>query len=300
MYRPKSTVEQWRILQAVVDFGGYVQAAKALNKSQSSLNHAVSKLQATLGVQLLEVKGRKAVLTEAGEVMLRRSRDLTQQVESLELLALNIQQDWEPEIILAIDVAFPRAALFKALASFLERSRGSRITILDTVLTGSKEAVIDKSADLVILMEVPKGFLGEPLCNVEFVLVCHPKHALAVTPRDIDSSTLAQYLQIVIKDSGKQPQETSGWLKSEHRWTVSHFDSAIKLLQQNLGFCWLPTHEVAELIRTGELVQLSLNGSAFKQYTACLVCPEPDEKGPGTKLLSDLILQCREIDTPSF
>ena len=55
MFRPKSTLEQWRIFQAVVEFGGYAQAAERLNKSQSSLNHAVAKLQQTLGVALLEV-----------------------------------------------------------------------------------------------------------------------------------------------------------------------------------------------------------------------------------------------------
>ena len=37
MFRPKSTLEQWRIFQAVVEFGGYAQAAEKLNKSQSSL-----------------------------------------------------------------------------------------------------------------------------------------------------------------------------------------------------------------------------------------------------------------------
>ena len=89
-YRPKTTLEQWRILQAVVDHDGYAKAAQALNKSQSSLNHAVAKLQAVLGVQLLEIRGRKAYLTEAGEVMLRRSRYLTESVESLENLADNI------------------------------------------------------------------------------------------------------------------------------------------------------------------------------------------------------------------
>ena len=68
MFRPKSTLEQWRIFQAVVEFGGYAQAAEKLNKSQSSLNHAVAKLQLTLGVALLEVRGRKASLTEEGEV----------------------------------------------------------------------------------------------------------------------------------------------------------------------------------------------------------------------------------------
>jgi DNA-binding transcriptional LysR family regulator len=124
VYRPKTTLEQWRILQAVVDYGGYAQAGEALNKSQSSLNHAVAKLQDMLGVQLLEVIGRKAVLTEAGEVMLRRSRDLSQNVQALEQLAVNINQDWEPEITLAVDLAYPREALIPALTGFLPDSRG--------------------------------------------------------------------------------------------------------------------------------------------------------------------------------
>ena len=87
MFRPKSTFEQWRIFQAVVDCGGYAQAAEALNKSQSSLNHAVAKLQQSLGLALLEVRGRKAVLTPAGEIFLKRARQLSQQVEELENLA---------------------------------------------------------------------------------------------------------------------------------------------------------------------------------------------------------------------
>ena len=74
MFRPKSTLEQWRIFQAVVEFGGYAQAAERLNKSQSSLNHAVAKLQQTLGVALLEVRGRKAFLTDevGGQAVLGR------------------------------------------------------------------------------------------------------------------------------------------------------------------------------------------------------------------------------------
>ena len=52
---------------------------------------AVAKLQQTLGVALLEVRGRKAFLTEEGQVFLRRAKQLTQQMEELELLAFNIQ-----------------------------------------------------------------------------------------------------------------------------------------------------------------------------------------------------------------
>lgn len=299
MYRPKTTLEQWRILQAVVDFGGYAQAAQQLNKSQSSLNHAVAKLQTMLGVELLTVIGRKAVLTEAGEVMLRRSRHLTQNVEDLESLAVSIHQDWEPEITLAVDLAYPRSSLYPALQAFIPQSRNSRLRIIDEVLTGTDEAVTQHLADLVIHTSIPKGFLGEPLEFIEFVLVCHPQHALTALPQPLDPNALAQHLQIVIKDSANIPKEQSGWLRSEHRWTVSQFESAIDLVLQNIGFCWLPMHKVNTLINNGELACLSVAGSQFKQFTAYLICPTPDNKGPGTQLLESLILQHRKIDLPS-
>ena len=37
----KSTLEQWRMFKAVVDAGGFNQAAAEVHKSQSSVHHAV-------------------------------------------------------------------------------------------------------------------------------------------------------------------------------------------------------------------------------------------------------------------
>lgn len=46
---PKSTLEQWRGFVAVVEAGGYAQAAEQLHKSQSTLTYAVQKLERLLG-----------------------------------------------------------------------------------------------------------------------------------------------------------------------------------------------------------------------------------------------------------
>ncbi|GAB3038398.1 LysR family transcriptional regulator [Bowmanella dokdonensis] len=296
MYRPKTTLEQWRILQAVVDCGGYAHAAAKLNKSQSSLNHAVAKLQSQLGVQLLEVRGRKAYLTEAGEVMLRRSRHLTQNVQDLEVLADSINQDWEPQITLALDLAYPRKLIYPVLRAFYPESRGSRLNILDTVLTGTEEAITQGWADLVIGGTVPRGFLGEPIAEIKFVAVCHPDHPLSAMSSPLDANELLQHLQIVIKDTGQSPDEKQGWLRAEARWTVSQFHMAIDLLLQGLGFCWLPEHEVAHLVDAGRLNRLNIKGSSFRKHINWLVHPRPDAMGPGSKLLSELILSHRQLN----
>lgn len=295
MYRPKTTLEQWRILQAVVDNGGYAHAAKALNKSQSSLNHAVAKLQSQLGVQLLEIKGRKAFLTKAGEVMLRRSRLLSKNAEDLEDLARNINQQWEPEINIALELAFPDDFIYPILEQFYPLSRGSRLNIIDSVLTGTEELIESGWADIALTAAIPKGLLNEPILHVQFLPVCSPAHELAKINEEISPEDLAQHLQIVIKDTGSSPNEKQGWLKAEQRWTVSKFESAIRLLKQGLGFCWLPSHDIKSFLESGELTSLKIKGSNFRSVTMSLVTPHSDRMGPGTQLLTNMILQHRII-----
>ncbi len=295
----RSTLEQWRILQAVIDHGGYHQAGNALHRSPSSLNHAVAKLQQQLGVELLRVEGRKAQLTAAGEVMLRRSRQLTDAAYQLETLSENLQRGWEPEIRIAYDAIFPLPQLLQALTFFYPHSRGSRIRIEETVLTGTLECIDQARADLVICSTVPKGHLGDYLLQVQMVPVCHPDHELNQTGRVVSAQELSQQLQIVIRDSGLQPLEQQGWLKSEQRWTVDYFDMAIEFLLTGLGFCWLPLHKVAALLDAGKLAQLQLGESRDRRITTHLVVPKPDQLGPGAQLLRQRLLQQLDAATES-
>lgn len=285
-YRPKTTIEQWRILQAVVDYGGYAQAAQALNKSQSSMNHAVAKLQDTLGVKLLQVIGRKAELTEIGEVMLRRSRQLTVLVTELEQLALNLKQGWEPEIKLAVEMVFDRNQLLPVLREFQLHSRGSRLVIEDTVLTGSVEAITEQRADLVITHQVPKGFVGEPLAPFHLHLVVNKDHPLATMPAPLNPDQLSQYLQIVIRDTAQKPLEQQGWLKAEQRWTVNNFNEALQLVEAGIGFCWLPPFITAQ---SEQLVELTLAGGSHRTGSTYLVLPKNDKTGPCARLLYDML-----------
>ncbi|MBB1270456.1 LysR family transcriptional regulator [Shewanella sp. SR44-3] len=294
MSRAKSTLEQWRILQAVVDHGGYAQAAEVLNKSQSSLNHAVAKLQHQLGIPLLEVKGRKAYLTEQGEVMLRRSRHLTQTMEELEQLANNLEQGWEPSLTIGREIIYPMPTLVAALKAFLPHSRGTRVTILDTVISGTNELISAQAVDISICTIPPKGFICEPLCEMEFYLMSHPSHPLAQLTQ-VDEKQLAQHLQLVIKDTGFKGNTEAGWLKAEQRWTVANFHEAKEILYQEIGFCWLPKLLVEQDLAAGKLARICLLGSQSRKIMMSLVIPNRDRQGPASKLLEQCILQQHKL-----
>ncbi len=123
---PKTTLEQWRVLQAVIEHGSYAQAAEKLHRSQSSVSYALSRLQDSLGLELLTLEGRKARLTETGRTLLDRSRELVDKAVKLEALAVSLRQGWEAEVRLAVEAAFPTDLLLRALARFAERAPNTR------------------------------------------------------------------------------------------------------------------------------------------------------------------------------
>src|SRR5512137_390299 len=118
MYSPfvNSTLEEWEILRAVVQLGGFAPAAEQLNRSQSTISYAIARLQERLGVRLLELKGRKAQLTEVGRVLLADAEPHLAGFQQLEQRARSLASGGETEIRVSVDSIFPNDRLFAALA----------------------------------------------------------------------------------------------------------------------------------------------------------------------------------------
>jgi len=127
---PRTSLEQWAVLAAVIDHGGVAQAATALNKSQSAISYAIARLQESLDVPVLVIEGRKALLTPHGEVLLRRARSLLKDADTLERLARSLKQGWEPQLRLVVDSAFPRDRLLKIVAELQQHSPVERKSCL--------------------------------------------------------------------------------------------------------------------------------------------------------------------------
>ncbi len=284
----KSTLEQWRMLKAVVDQGGFAQASAAVHKSQSSINHAVHKLEQQLGVRLLEVKGRKAHLTESGELLLRRASQVLDQAEALESLADGLGQGEEAEIRLAVDAIFPVECLSMCIDELARDYPNTRVQLHETVLSGGDEKLLAGEVDLLLAGEAPAGFLGEYLGQVDFLAVSHPDHALQqVGP--INLQDLANHRQIVVRDSAKQQDKDSGWLEAEQRWTVSNMSTSIDMISRGLGFAWLPLTRISEHLRMGQLKPLPLEEGLRRSTGLYLMLADSDQAGPACRQLSQAL-----------
>jgi DNA-binding transcriptional LysR family regulator len=285
----RSTLEQWRMFRAVVEYGGFAQAAGAIHKSQSSINHAVHKLQDQLGLQLLEVVGRKAQLTDAGVLMLRRAGQLLDQAEQLETIAGSLARGDEAELRVAIDEVYPQDCLAGILERLSMEYPYTRVELLETVLSGGPERLIRGDVDLLVAGEVPAGFLGESLLEVEFVAVAHPEHPLFDLGRRLNLQDLAAERQIVVRDSASGQRSDSGWLGAEQRWTVSHLATSISMISRGMGFAWLPLTRIDEALRAGRLRELPLERGSRRRVTLFLTYADPDQAGPATCRLGELL-----------
>lgn len=286
---PRVTLEQWRVFQAIIEHGGYTQAAAYLHRSQSAVSYSMSRLQEQLGISLLKIEGRKALLTEQGKVLLHRSQQLLEEAGEIENFAQHLSQGREAEIKLVVDAAFPNDLLMNALAQFAQQSQGTRVQLSEVILSGATDALVNNEAELVIGVDTPHGYLSDPLIEVEMIAVAHPEHPLHNLEHQVTLTDLAQHMHVVIRDSGQHEKMDVGWLSSQDRWTVSSIDSSCNALKHGLGYGWLPGNRIAKALEKGELKVLPLEqGAKYKAYLF-MSFGHPQNIGPATRELASII-----------
>lgn len=283
------SIDQWRSLNAVIEAGGFSQAAALLHRSQSSVSYQVSRLQEQLGIKVLEIVGRKAELTEHGKVIYRRSQQLLREADRLEQLAQTLEKGWEASINLVVDTAFPMPLLVNALKIFEPISQGTKVQLKEVVLSGAEDALLDGSADLAISARSPSGFLGEHLIHIEFVAVAHPDHPLHQLDRELTVLDLEKELQVITQDSGYTSKMDVGWLEAEHQWSVSQLETAVSIISEGLGFGWLPCHDIKKHLEQNTLKPLPLCEGQKYQASLQLIFGSHEHTGPATRQLASII-----------
>ncbi len=282
---PRISLDQWRALLAVVDHGGYAQAAAALDKTQSSISYAIHKMENLLGLKVLEVRGRKAQLTRTGQMLVRRARNLVDEAGELEAAARHAAGGWETDVRLAVDQALPATSLLQTLKQFAAQAPQTRVHVLETTAQGCDHSLLHGHADLAVSAHVPIGLLGTPLLPIQLVAVAHPEHPLHHLPHPPGHHDLRAHRQLVLHDHSRHDDA----LERQQYWTLNHTHSLIEALRQGLGFAWLPRHAIEQQLAQGQLKALPLREGAERHITLNLIFSDPDTAGPATRELARLL-----------
>lgn len=283
----KITLDQWHALLAVVDEGGYAAAAQALGKSQSAVSYAVQKIESELGVRAFMLDGRRARLTEIGNLLYRQAKALVEEAGRIEKTAIRFGHGWEPMVRIAADALFPHRYVLAALVELAEECPLTRVEFQETVLSGSEEALLRQAADIVITGRVPPGFMGDHLFRVRFVAVAAASHPLH-RQGGLSLDDLRPHRQLVLRDSGRRRLD-SGWLGAEQRWTFSHGAARRDALISGLGFAWVPENEIHEVLADATLQPLPLREGMHRYQDLYLVYTDGQRAGRAARYLGTRI-----------
>ncbi|MDZ7789125.1 MAG: LysR family transcriptional regulator [Xanthomonadales bacterium] len=291
MEHAKITLEQWRALVAVVEAGSYAAAAEAVNKSASTLNYAVDRIETLLGLAVFRIEGRRAVLTASGRTLYRRAKALLDESGQLERLAGRLAAGEEAELRLAAEIIFPTWLLLECLDKLSGDFPEMRIQLHESVLGGTTELLTRGAVDLAIASSIPPGFVGDPLMRVRFIAAAAPHHPLHRLGRNPNLDDLRAHRHLVVRDSGSQPAAGEAYRVSERRWTVGSKATSIRAACMGLGFAWYAEDIIRRELDSGELAPLPLETGRERYATLYRVFADADAAGPGTRRLAELLGQ---------
>ncbi|CAI1525322.1 HTH-type transcriptional activator AllS [Serratia quinivorans] len=269
MRAPKTTLDQWHTLQAVIEQGGYIQAAEYLHRSQSSVSYSLHTLQERLGVKLLMIVGRKAELTVEGRALLEHAKPLITAFTQLEARASAFALGEKVALTLVADSVFPKPLLFRALRQFQQRYPQTQVRLREILRGESRELLAQGDADLYITTLPPDASVdGSFLMDVNFIAVAHRQHPLHQLHGPLTQAELVRFHRVVITDPLQQAD-------ADAAWSFTTFDAAIQAICHGVGYGWLPQDRITGLLASGELQPLPLAGQRIRATPLYLIYGNP-------------------------
>lgn len=257
-----STLEQWALLESVIESGSIVKAAEKHCRSQPSVSYQLNQLQERLGVELLELQGRKLVLTRVGSILIEQASILLNEWRDLELQAKALTCTTRDSISLVIDSLFPKKRLFSALKRFNAQYPHTQIHLKEIVRDEGLLQIEKGMGDLyVVSVSEDANFQKTFVMDLKFILVGHKDHEIFSTKEFLRTNYLYHYptIQIVDKENQKSNFQDK---KYRETWYFTSVNSAIEAVVNKLGLGWLPETEIGKQLEDGTLRRIDTSGNS--------------------------------------
>jgi DNA-binding transcriptional LysR family regulator len=120
-------VRRINILMRAADAGSFAKAASSLSLTPSAVSRAVAELETELRVTLMYRTTRQLRLTEEGEELYRRGREILDKVSDLEVVLSRLPERVSGTLRVGLSVNVSRYIIMPGLAAFLRRYPGLRL-----------------------------------------------------------------------------------------------------------------------------------------------------------------------------
>ncbi|WP_127529895.1 LysR family transcriptional regulator [Paenibacillus kobensis] len=210
-----------KTFQMIVKYGSFVRAAQELNYVQSTVTMQMQRLEAKLGVPLIE-RGKDMALTGAGRLFYDQSLQIVKQMEHLQASLSDLKSGEAGHVRIGVTEPTASYRLPRILSAFMSAHPKIKVSvdIAGTAVLSEQLLRGDLEFALCTAPEIRSDFYFEPLFQEEFVAIMPSGHPLAqndmIAPEDLQGHRLLvtsetcpyrKKLEMVMLDKGIAVQD---------------------------------------------------------------------------------------------
>lgn len=263
-----------RLFAAVVEQGGFTNAARVLRLSQPAISKSLNELERQLHVRLLERGMRGVNLTEPGRALYERARELfgVEKVAERELRELRGLKRGTLRVAASTTIA--TYMLPPVLGRFHTRHPSVRIRATSANTRSVLRLLLESRTD-VALVEGPISHDAVdiiPWREDELVVIAHPDHPLALTPQSHIGVEHLMRETVLVREPGSGTREVAERALALHgvRLTRTMRLGGTEAIKQGvaagLGIAIVSRAAAADQITLGRIVVVPVHGLQIRRW----------------------------------
>ncbi len=264
-------IKQLKAFVAIAETKTFTAAAKRVEVTQAAVSMQIRQLEEGLGVPLFTRTPRRVILTEAGERLLKRARNILREHDAaLEEIAELAGAEFGRLRIGSASAVFATEQLPAILKQLIEDFPNAEIS----VVSGTSQALIDKiqHGDIdVAFVSLPveeANIITELLYSDEIVAIAHPSHPLAAKTH-VSTETLMNEPLILGEKGGNTRRMIDDFFKATEIepnivMELSRQEAINRMVESNMGVGISGAKTAAEDVRNGKLVAWQIDGAKIR------------------------------------
>lgn len=284
------------VLVTVIEAGSFSAAARQQGATPSAVSRQIARLEAALGLTLLERSTRRLRLTPGGQEVLRHARAMLEAARAACDGAASHASSVEGRVRLAAPKAALRQLIHPRLPPLLEAYPQLSLEL------HVSDQVVDLIADGVDIAfrlgDPPPGYVARPFMEVRTLLYASPAYlaraGVPQQPADLARHSCLHLAELpgddewcMVRGNERQVVHVRG------RYASNHSEMRREAAEAGLGIACLPDFTVRQHLAAGSLVQVLPGWQLLGRYqgSSWLVYAADRYRAPRVRVVVDFLLQ---------
>ena len=260
------SLRQLRVFEAAASNRSFSKAAESLHLTQPGVSMHIKELETHAGLPLFERIGRKLYVTEAGQELLARTREILRALKDAEDTLNGLRGLRRGRINLAV-VSTAKYFVPQLLARFGRDFPELEIRLTVNNRSSVIEQLVANDVDLAIMGRSPQSLdtVAEPFAENPHVIIAAPDHPLA-SQRDILVETVARE-NFIVREPGSgtrlamQQYFDEFGLACNVGMEMASNETIKQAVMAGMGISFISRHTLDLELQTHRLVILDVRGT---------------------------------------